>query len=713
MQWTKPSGWTMSTRQERTFCRICEPGCALVATVESDKLVRLQPDKEHPVHRGFACNKGIQFQYVHQDSDRLDVPLSRRSGLLQPTTWDAVVPEIADQLRGIQDRYGHSAIAAYQGNPAAFSSATYYHATGLLRKLGCERFFSAGTQDCSAKWAASEGMYGSMIVHPYPDLLHTDYFLCIGSNPRVSHMSFIHVSNPMEKLREIKNRGGQVCFVNPRNIESANAATGEVLQLRPDTDLYFLAAVISEIAHVHGYDREWVQEHGRGFAEVLAFAKRYPVERVADVVGLKADAIKRVAREFATADSASVLMSTGVNQGRQGALCYWLVNMLSLMTGNLGKKGGNIYSPNFYPMAQNATKPSSAPYFETEFGVMRKLGNQLPANLLVDMIEDSKSPIRALIVLAGNPMLSLSGGERLRNALAGLELLIVIDLYQSSTAELADYVLPATDWLEHEDVNSLGAFVGVALEPYVQYTRAVVEPKGDRRDDWWILSKIAQALGHATLLDDEDPQPLAYLESMLSYSNLSLDALKDAPGGTVVLPTPEPKDLFAVGVQHEGRKVDCCPPALIPGWERAERIFRYLEQEHPEQLKLISRRTNYMINSWMHNVDVLKVKSHETNPLWINSREAERHGLAEGVDVEVSNENGSIRTIARIDESLRDGVVAMTHGWGNEQAKGMRVACEHPGVNVNALSPRGRNSYDMLSNQSHMTGIKVRVKSVR
>ena len=697
-------------KQVHTFCRICDPGCGLVASLEGQELIALQPDKAHPVHKGYACHKGIHFKSVHTDPERLNYPLakSQDSGFRE-ASWSEVVSEIAMRLERIHQESGETAIAAYQGNPSAYSSATYYHSTGLLRKLGCGRFFSAGTQDCSAKFASSEAMYGAMMLHPYADLLHTDYLLCIGANPKVSHMSFLHVSNPMDKLKAITRRGGKICHVNPRAMESSNRATGEVLRIRPDTDLYFLAGVINEIVTAIGYDEAWVEQHSKNFDDVLRFVEPYSIDRVAGVVGVAADDIRTVARDFASAGSASVHVSTGVNQGRQGALCYWLANMLSLMTGNLGKRGGNIYSPNFFPMARFSKPKTADPYFETRHGVMRLVGNDLPANLLIDMINDPDAPIRAMIVVAGNPVLSLSGGKPLRQALQKLELLVVIDIYRSATAELADYVLPATDWLEHEDVNSLGASVGVALEPYVQYTPAVVPPKAGRRDDWWILASIAQAMGRKTLLDESAPNPLGFLSSMLESSDLSLEALKGALCQTVVLPAPEPMDLFRIGVQHEDGKVDCGPNTLRKGWPRARAIFDELCNEPPGQLKLISRRTNYMINSWMHNVEVLKVKSHQTNPLYINASDAAARGLHEGMPVMVASASGELATTISIDDSLRDGVVAMTHGWGNGDTSGMRVAQTFPGTNVNALSPVGPGSYDALSNQSHMTGINVDV----
>ena len=202
----------MTARRVHTFCRICEPACGLVAEVESDRVIRLQPDKDHPVHKGFSCHKGVHFLQVHHDPDRLDRPLKRTNprseeiGAFTPIDWDDAVREIAGKLTDIRRRHGRNALAVYQGNPSAFNGTYYANAAALARGFDTRMRFSAGTQDTSAKYAASEAIYGAAMAHPIPDLLHTDYFLCLGSNPLVSHMTLLHISDPMAKIKAVKKR---------------------------------------------------------------------------------------------------------------------------------------------------------------------------------------------------------------------------------------------------------------------------------------------------------------------------------------------------------------------------------------------------------------------------------------------------------------------------------------------------------------------------
>src|SRR5262249_49898223 len=200
-------------------------------------------------------------------------------------------------------------------------------------------------------------------------------------------------------IRDARKRGARVYYVNPRAIESA--APDEVVLIRPDTDLYFMAALLHELDRMGALDRETLASRGKHVAELLEFVARYPAERAARVTGIPADTTRRIARELAAARGASVHMSTGVNMGRQGTLAYWLLHMLSFATGNRDRRGGNILSVGFYPAAKAGRRDFAQSFADTEFGRVRR--GSLPGNLLADAILSERDPVRALIVVAGNP----------------------------------------------------------------------------------------------------------------------------------------------------------------------------------------------------------------------------------------------------------------------------------------------------------------------
>ncbi|AUM12112.1 molybdopterin-containing oxidoreductase family protein [Ketobacter alkanivorans] len=706
------------TTIKHTFCRVCEPSCALIAEVDDNTLIKLAPDKAHPVTKGFACHKGINFQAIHQDPDRLNVPLVRinpktEAGQFRPQSWDQAASDIAAKIKAIQERYGHNAVAAYVGNPTAFNALGSQAMMSFFTQLGTRRLFNSGTQDCSNKFAGAEAVFGTSTLHPIPDLAHTRYALIFGENPKVSHMSFVSMANPMAQIKHAVKNGATVKFINPRRIESATPATGEVLQIKPDTDLYLMAALLHEIDQGNGFDEEIIAEHGKHIAELRDFIAPYSAEAVAEVTGIDAATIRKTALEFANAESACVHMSTGVNMGRQGTLCYWLLQMLSFVTGNLDQPGGNFYSLGFYPAAKAGALKNlnkEAVFFNSEHGELRTIRGALPGNLLPDMILNDSQPIKALIIIAGNPVLSMGGEAQIRKAFEQLELIIVLDLVRNASGEYADYLLPCTDMLERADINICG--LGMQYEPYVQYTDAVVPAAAERKPEWWILAKLEQALGYHSLFDeaqdhDNIPDPFGRLNKMLRYAELDIEQLKAAPCHTATLPPIPTGRFYRDWLQTDDKRVDCCPPLFADAIQQAHRLFAELQSEPADQLKLISLRTNYMQNSWYHNMAELKRDNQQENPLHIAPEDAEQRGLQNGQTVSVHNQWGRIHAAVKIDERLRPGTVAMTHGWGNQRSHGLRVAQQFPGTNVNALLPTGPGSFEKLSNQAHMTGIAV------
>jgi anaerobic selenocysteine-containing dehydrogenase len=696
-----------SAHETITFCRVCEPACGLVARVENGELVRLRPDKDNPISRGFACNKGLAGDEIHRDPDRVNHPLRRRAdGGFERVTWDEAISDIAARLQEIMDEHGPLAIAPYIGNPTAFNTLVGPAMAALFTQMGIRRTFSSGTQDCANKFAGSEAVFGSSTMHPVPDLAHTELFLSFGSNPRVSHASFISIPDPVRALKDVIARGGRVVHVNPRRIESEKTRAGETLLIRPDADVYLLAALIHEIDREGGFDENVVSQYGKHVAELREFVAGYSPDRVAEATGIEAETIRALARDFSAASSASIHMSTGVNMGRQGTLAYWLLHMLSFVTGNLDRRGGNILSVGFYESAKAGRRPFEDSFADSNYGRIRK--GLLPGNLLPDFVLQEEDPVRAMITVAGNPVLSIGGEARLRQAMEKLEFLVVIDLYRNATAEYADYILPSADSFERADINITG--LGLQHEPWIQFTERVVEPREERREEWWILGRIAQELGLKSPFDEngEAHGLFGRIDHMLHGRGISLDDVRAQPHG-ITFEGLTPGRFYSDHLQTDDGKVDCCPPGFAEAIERCEREFAEFDAEGPRQLKMITLRDPYMHNSWYANLERMKGGAKDRNYLYVHPEDASEKGVAAGDKVRLFNEWGQVTLELRVDDDLKRGVVAMTHGWGNAKTPGMRVAQNTPGANQNVLLPSGPGSFDPLSNQAFMTGIPVEI----
>ncbi len=487
---------------------------------------------------------------------------------------------------------------------------------------------------------------------------------------------------------------------------------GELVQIKPDTDVYLMAAMLQHLCETGQFNDEYIQDHADNIDKLKQFVSGYSPDRVAEVLGIEASEIKKLADEFAAANCAAIYMSVGVNMGRQGTLAYWLLFMLSVVTGNLDRPGGNIYSKGFYPAAKAGRTGGKEIRFEpTPYGDIRKIRGSLPGNLLADMILDLDNPIRGLVVISGNPLLSMCNSKRLADAFAKLEFMFVIDIYHNATAEAADFVLPATDMYERPDINLCG--LGMQVQPFVQMTDAIVPAKADRKPEWWILGKIEQALGLDSVLDSvpegEDPDLFGRIDHMLKHSDLSIDEIRFMEHQTAVLPKPAAGQFYSDCIQTESRRVDCCPPQFTSALADCESIFVSLQNEAPSQLKMISRRTNYMINSWFHNVKSLKRSGHLSNPVYMHPHDARARNMGDGSQVKVFNGNGEVTTTVSLDAGLKPGTVAITHGWGHQKSR-MQIAKEYAGVNANELLPSGPGSFEKLSNQSFMTGIPVEIE---
>lgn len=596
--------------QKTTFCRICEPSCSMIASFGDDRHIKsLLPDLDHP-SGGRACHKGLSFLDVHNDPDRLDWPLRRRNsrgesrGVFERTDWDTALEDVAARLNALRSEYGPNAVAIYYGNPFGVANGTALSIVDAFREaMGTQMIFSANTQDTQNKLLGSAEIYGSPMSGFVPDLYNSDFLLCIGGNPRVSRWTFLSVPNDdLAALKGIRQRGGTVRFINPRRTESSTAEIGTTMLIRPGTDAYFLAALLNEIDRRDGFDADRIAAYGKHVDELRNFISEYTPARVEAVTGIAASDIAQVAAEILAAPSAAVYMATGLNQSRQGTVCHWLIEMINFLTGNLGRIGGT-FKPSaliehYAPIAATTQVRTSIGSFEMPdpMGLAA-----LPAASLSQLIDSGD--IRALLVLGGNPLLSVGGEDEMRAAFAKLDLLVSVDIFRQATAELSDYVLPSTDWLEHADVNMLGN--GYQLFPYVQYTDAMVAPREERRNGWWIISRLSQAMGLPSGLD---AAPTAtdgdmVIAGMLAAGGLTVEGMRSLPHQTHIIEQGPGDALFEKCLKHPDGRIDCCPDAFRRTGllDRFHAIFDELSNEPAGQLKLVSLRTGYMHNSWLAN----------------------------------------------------------------------------------------------------------------
>ena len=389
------------TTTTRTFCRLCEVGCGLVAHVDdAGTLVDLRPDHDHPVTQGFACSNGLVAADVHRDPARLRHPQRRVDDAAGDTfvdiTWDDATEQIAAQLRALIDEHGPRAVGLYLGNPNAFNAMAGAGCIQFIRTLGSDRVFSSASQDCSNKYATAELLYGVSQANPIADLERTELLLVIGANPRVSKTSFLSVADPVRALRDIRDRGGRVVFVNPLRIEPD---IGETLQVRPDTDPYLLAAMLHEIDRTVGFSLGALDGDVVGVDDVRAFVRPYSPAVVAPIVGIPAEQISELAHAFAERRTArpSTCRPGSTWAARARSATGWpRCSRCSPATSTV--PGGNYFAGRGLPDRAHARSTArSRRSCDTKWGAYRPTVGMMPAALLADLIEDDEEPLRGAV----------------------------------------------------------------------------------------------------------------------------------------------------------------------------------------------------------------------------------------------------------------------------------------------------------------------------
>jgi formate dehydrogenase len=715
----------------QTFCRICEALCGLEVTVEGDQIVGIKPDKDHVATGGYGCIKGLKQHRMYGTPDRLMVPMQRIDGELQRVSWNEALSSIGSKVRELVASHGRDTIAMYVGTAAGFGVLHPIFAQGFMQGIGSASMFSSATQDCANKFAVAHLLYGFPFTQPFPDLDHLECLILVGANPAVSKWSFLQVSNPIRRLKELEARGAKIFIVDPRRTETAKVA-GEHVAIRPNTDVFFYLSFLRELLETTAIDRARVDQHMTGFEEVCRVAEAWPPERTAEVTRIPPDTLRAMVRAYAQAKGAALYCSTGVNMGTNGSLAFWLQECINAISGNLDRRGGTLVSTGVIDFAAFGKRTGTLLHQnESRIGRFKSVNDALPGGILADeILTPGDRQIRALFVTGGNPLITMANSERLREAFQQLELLVVLDIQPSETASVATHVLPCTSPFQRPDLPFVfPLMLGLQSKPYLQATRAIVPPQGEQRDEASIYVDLAKACGvnlwgsavaqramemAKTLSSVGRPgkQPSIPQELLLSgllratKQGSFKKLLKDKHGR--LRPPHQPGSFLSKRIIHDDRKVHLAPELLLKQAEKLEADFD-LELATKDRLKLITRRAITTHNSWTHNIEEFVSGDRATNYLYMHPDDAARAGLKEGGLADVSSATATVRVPVKLLSDLMPGTVALPHGWGHQDSK-TGVASKTTGVNVNLLAADGPDRIERVSGMAHLTGFLVDVR---
>lgn len=734
-------------------CPLCEATCGLEITVKAGVVTRIRGDQNDVFSRGFICPKGSTLRQLHEDPDRLRKPMVKRDGKHVEVTWAEAWQEVERGLMGVINTFGREAVATYLGNPGAHNLGSMTHNRVALQGIGTKQRFSASSVDQAPKQMASALMFGTVQSVPIPDIDHTDYLLMLGANPYASNGSLCTAPDFPGRLEAIQARGGKVVVVDPRRSETAQKAS-EWIAIVPNGDALFLASIVNVLVHESLVSiPSGLGVHVNGLEVIRESFSRFTPEAVADRCGVDAPTIRRIARELSASPSAAVYGRIGTTTTAFGATTSWLIDVVNTLTGNLDRRGGALFT---LPAAGGTTTkgtPGRGRGFSYGKGRTRvknlpELMGEYPVAVLADeMLTNDDSRIRALLTVAGNPVLSTPNSDKLDRALAGLDFMVSVDIYLNETTRHADVILPPPSHLEraHYDVFLL-AF---AVRNVANFSDPVLEKDPDHPDEWEILAKIAMIAQGAGAESDVSVVDEGVIKSMVdsavrdSTSNvcgrdpeelLAMLAaegdrgsarmvdfmLRTGPYGDAFGAAPDGLSLAKLRANPHGIDLGPLQPRipevlrtasgmieLAPGEFVADldRLWAHANVKDAGSFMLVGRRHVRSNNSWMHNIEVL-VKGKPRCTLQLNPGDAATIGVSNGQAVRVKSRVGEVIAPAEVTDDIRPGVVSLPHGWGhNLPGTRLGVAGEYAGVNSNVLTDE--DLYDPISGTSVLNGIPV------
>jgi len=702
----------------RTTCKIgaCEPFCGIEVTVEDGKMTNVAPDRAHPVTKGHFCIKGqhlIDYQY---DPDRLLKPEKRTGNEWATVDWDQAYREIGAKLRHIRETHGPTSIATYWGNAADSMAITLTNS--FCHAMGSPNSFNVLSLEYTDRGEVAKEMLGNEHFILQPDAANATFALLIGTNPLVTQGMTLLQRRPRiaADFRAIKANGGQICVVDPRITETSRVADNHLRPV-PGTDLFLLLGMLKHIVAEHLYQAEFIDRYCQGWPEWLSVIESVDIDEMAEICQIKRQDIEEVAERFAKAEAAFATTRVGVQTGWNSTITEWMVMSLNIVTGNMDRKGGVYFNPGAIDVPKLIKKMTHhANRSPSRIGGYPQIfGGPPAATFAEDVLSDDPGRIRALVVVAGNPVISFPDTKKIEAALERLDLLVCVDIYRSDTGAFADYNLPAATAFEKDSMHFLTS--NFEPYPYVEWKTRLVEPTGDVKSEWEIFMALSKHSG-ARILNhpwvDRLAKAAGYLGVTLTenllyryllWGKTGFNALRKRPGGRKLGGIPWGRFLGR-GLETSDRRIHLAPPRFVETIGKARANPIRIDTQYPFMLISGARRlASY--NSWTHNQKPL-MKRLNGNWLTMHPDDGKRLGLCEGQRVRVITKTGDLTIGTVLSETMRRGVVSIHQHWGHHYNSGGKTARATPGVNVNLL--HGEKDRDPLTGVPVFNGRPCRIE---
>jgi len=656
----------MTDKIIKTDCILCVWGCGINAYVEDGRLVKVEGMTEHPLNQGVLCPRGKHLVDYVYSPDRLKYPMKKAKGGWKRISWDEALDTIAGKLQRIKDKHGAHALAIFCGSIGVENNELAAFARRFRGAYGTPNFLSVESNCYRSRILAHQLTFGTFLME------EPEKAKCVilwGHDPDNSKMPLAI------KLYQALDNGVKLIVINPRRTPLAKR--GIHIPIRPGTDCALALGMLNVIISENLYDKEFVEKYTVGFDKLAEHVKQYSPEKVEKITWVAADDIKKIARIFATAEPASIIQGIcSLDQQINGLQTNRALAMLQVVTGNIDVPGGWVNVP-FPRLGSLHIKVDEDPIGAAEHPLFYSLwGRQAPygqAMYLPDAVLDEKPyPIKALIVTGGNPVLTLPDSGRIKKALDRLELLVVIDLFMTKTAEMADIVLPACSFMERAGIGYVyGVTSGL---PYILLRKRVIEPLGESLPDWKFWCELGKRMGYGDLFPWQTDEEV--VEYWLKPSGLTIKQLtEENPAGVFFAEkkydmlqkgefrTPSKKiEIYSQTLAEHG--YDPLPVHIEPSQSPISQPE--LAEKYPLILTTGARILEYT-HTQFRNVPALRQTTPE--PIAeVHPDTATKYGVSDGDTIAIETRKGQIRIKARTTEDLLPHVVSIPHGWAEANA---------------------------------------------
>jgi anaerobic selenocysteine-containing dehydrogenase len=617
----------------------CPDACALHIQVEGDRVVGLTGDPQHPITQGFACVKTARYPERQEQSDRLLVPMRRigkkGEGKFEPITWDIALDEIAGKLRTILSTYTGQAVLPYNyaGTMGVFQGDTpkaFFRAIGALE---LDQTICATTGGVA--WEAN---YGPNKISTDPeDVIHARTIILWGINVLRSNSHLAPI------LKAARKRGAKILHIDPYRNETSRFAD-EHWQIRVGTDAALALAIGREILAQGWEDKNYLQAHAIGLEDYRQACEPWTLERAAEYCDLDLNCLKNFVHDYAKSTPSFIKVGYGMTRNEGGGNALRAITLLPALTGAWKQLGGGAALSTSGAFQLNRHEVTGGQR-------LSPTARHVNMNCLASELLDPNQSIRSLIVYNSNPAAVAPDSARVRAGLSRDELFtVVLEHFQTDTADYADYLLPATTFLEHADIyTSYGHY-------YLQYADPVVRARGQAKTNRWIFQQLALRLGLDVPELHWDENQL--LDQLLASDNPWLQGITREnliQEKSIKLRLPEPFLPYADGSNFEDKKIRFSPPPHQ----------LQFEEQPCEQfpLRLISPPGAVVVNTTMGNVpSILKIAGGEPTIL-IHPLDAERFGINDSQRICITSRYGEICRKAVVTEDAKQGVVISVGQW--------------------------------------------------